>query len=307
VLLSNWKIMGVSSGFGMRVRRLEMLHLCATAFSSVFAALCEASSTLMELRSLGIAVPAVGTGAGNEWPFRRLSKCFPELIHLTLRASSGYISVRDVDAETLEEGISGEGQCDALQLGSLEILFLFDSKRQFRLSTWSLPSLKHCHVRPVTAVWKNSIFPFLERHADTLETLDLDDERGDRIRGNITSTPSPNYDPRTIDFWGTFPRLRFLRCGLGRKRFATYPGERHTLESFANIDSIRDTDDMIVALSPWVEHGVKTLESLVLFGPYLWDRAHMRDEGVVRGLLQLCQWNGIRLVNPAGRPWIDPL
>jgi hypothetical protein len=311
-VLFNWRVLGIGGGFGMRLRRLEVLFVTGVIFEAVFKALCEASSILRELRSLGIAVPSarwMTEGKEDSTHFRRLSKFFPQLVHLTLKTCSGDKIEGDVgngDDNAVEDGMPGESHYDTLVLKQLEVLFLFPSTRRFRLSTWSLPSLKHFHVRPVSPTWKRSILPFLERHASTIETLDLDDEVD--TSGNFVPVPSSTYDARTINFWDIFPRLTLLRCRVVRGRFETFPRQHHALECFVNTEGVFEAEDLILALSPWVlEDGVKRLGSLVLFGPYLSRGAYKTDQGPVRGFLQQCQWNGIRLVNPAGRSWIDSL
>jgi len=306
-VLFNWKTLGVQGGYGMRLRRLEMLYVTSSAFEDVFKGLCEASGALRELRSLGLAIPSTGG-----WPLRRLSKHFPKLQHLTLRAcfGDGKSGLEDVADDDVIEEVPGSAEesklHDALRLNELEVLFLVPNKSLFRLSNWSLPSLRHFHVRPVADVWKTKVFPFLERHASTIESLDLDE--GTDPTGQTNFAPPDAYDPHTIDFWEIFPSLALLRCRLSRGMFASFPGEKHALQYLVDTEPILDADDLIKVVRPWVERGdVKRLEGVVVFGPYLSRGVYKRDRGPIAGALQQLRWNGIKLLNPAGRTWVDPL
>ncbi|KIM26854.1 hypothetical protein M408DRAFT_330421 [Serendipita vermifera MAFF 305830] len=62
---------------------------------------------------------------------------------------------------------------------------------------------------------------------------------------------------------------------------------------------------MVEVLEPWLSNGhVKRLKTIVLFGPYLSSGACIR-ESYVDPLLHQLRSSGTRLINPAGRSWVD--
>lgn len=283
-VLFNWKLLGLEGGHGMQLKRLEMLHMISMGFDEIFKALCDASTALASLRSLAISIP-IRRGR----PLRAISRSFPELSHLTLLATYETFLIEAPDSDSPE---------DALQLRKLEVLFLFPTKGCYELSTWELPALQHFYGRTMRACWEESILPFLIRHSATIETLDLDDEPLSTTR----------FIPSIDNFWDTFSHLKLLRCFLGSGGFTELPDRDHALVCLVDTQAVNSAEELIARLTPWIDDDrVKRLGSIVMFGPYLSQGSHNRDRGPIRGVLQRLQWNGTRLMNPAGRAWIGTL
>jgi len=215
------------------LKRLELLELGLNTFEDVFQTLCDASPVLKELRSLGLAIP----GDGEGWVLKRLSTHFPGLVHLTLKecfnSRMGLWSEQILD----DAGTATESRThDGLKMPRLEVLFLFARRASFQLSIYSLPALLHFHFSSVVSIW--NVFPFLERHPATIETIDLDDRHDATLFANPALCRT--YDARSVDFWGIFPRLTLLRCNLAQGTFDTYPGNQHALECLAHTGAVNN-------------------------------------------------------------------
>lgn len=291
----------------MRLRRLEMLHITESGFGSVIQGLCDAAPSLTCLRSLSLSVPTKSSSS-----LHAISEHFHRLTHLTLRMTftqkltdfPDFDSDDELDSQSEDDG--GRATSHILRFPKLEVLFLFPVRHCFDLTNWVLPMLRHVHVRPVGGIWGRTILPFLERHASTIETLDMDDVSTTAIPLYTSGlAETSNVDTDTLDFWDTFAHLKLLRCKIGRNGFSTYPDQHHAFECLVSANPVVTADDFTAVLGPWVhEDRVKKLKSIVLFGPYM-SRGAFTQKGPVRAILQQLRWNGTRLLNPAGREWID--
>jgi hypothetical protein len=291
-----WKMLGVEGGYGMRLQRLEMLHIPKEYFGGVFKSLCDVSKVLKQLRSLSISLPSNETHC-----FKPLSSAFPNLTHLTLHLTERFTrsATNDIQDNLTEASW-------ALVHHKLETLFIF-SQQSIQFENWRLPRLQHVHLRPAGLFWKDEIYPFLERHGDNIVTLDLDD-----TADGITSArvPDPTADLRDIPagFWDTFPRLQLLRCALWLVVFEDFPRTGHPLKYLVDTDAVESSRRLVRILKPWVDGNEQiTVESITVFGPFLSREHHRSGGGELKQLLHLMRWNGIKLVNPAGRQWIESL
>jgi hypothetical protein len=290
-----WKMLGVEGGYGMRLQRLEMLHLPKEQFSGIFKSLCDVSKVLKELRSLSISLPSNQTHC-----FKALSSAFPDLTHLTLHLTDRFInSATNDDQEDLTES-------RALVHHKIETLFIF-SQQSIQFDNWRLPRLQHVHLQPAGLFWRDEVYPFLERHGDNIVTLDLD---GTTDGTTSTRVPDLTADVRGIPagFWDTFPRLQLLRCALWLVVFEDFPRTGHPLKYLVDTDAVESARRLVRILRPWVNGNEQiTVKSITVFGPFLSREHHRSEGGELKQLLHLMRWNGIKLVNPAGRQWIESL
>jgi len=284
----------------MRLQRLEMPHLPKEYFSAVFRNLCDVSRVIRHLRSLSISLPSNETRC-----FRALSIAFPDLTHLTLHITERITnSYSDNSSSTLDE--EGDEKACTLVHRKLEVLFLF-SEQFIRLDHWRLPQIQHVHLRPAGLFWKDDVYPFLQRHGDTIITLDLDDTTSGII---LTRSQNINTDIRSFPagFWDTFPQLQLLRCALWLVEFEDFPPAGHPLSYLVDTDAIESAKRLVRILKPWVDgRGQANLQSIAVYGPFLSKDHHRWEGGELRRLLHLMRWNGTRLVNPAGRQWIESI
>jgi hypothetical protein len=284
--LKQWKMLGVE---GLRLQRLEMLHVSRGDFSRTFRILCGVSKVLKQLRSLSISLPS-----NNTHCFQELSSAFPDLTHLTLHLTDRVAyTATPVDANERR----------VLVHHKLETLFIF-SQYSIQFDNWWLPGLRHVHFRPAGVFWRDEVYPFLERHGDNIVTLDLDGT------SDITTTTDLPTSIRGFpaEFWDTFPRLQLLRCALWHVIFEDLPRTGHPLKYLVDTDAVESAERLVRILKPWVDGNERvTLESITVFGPYLSREQHRSEGGELKRLLHLMRWNGIKLVNPAGRQWIESL
>ncbi|KIM26856.1 hypothetical protein M408DRAFT_25116 [Serendipita vermifera MAFF 305830] len=297
-VLSDWRSSYLITGCSMQVKRLEMLHLNEIEFKRVVEALCNASQALVSLRSLSLSIPVQ-----DEYSLRMISIHFPKLTHLTLRFAV-YPASTTLSHPPQEQGA-------AIHFRTLEVLFLICIEGCYRFSNWVIPALRHLNIRANTTLLEGTIIPFIRYKASNVETLDLEDLDEAKKWG----TNQPKSTGRllaisrlcgsTVNFWDMFPQLRLLRCKLGRSAFSDCPDIHHPLDHIVHSTPITSVDDMFAVLGPWLYNDqVKRLKSIVLFGPYLFSGACIK-EGHVDLLLRELRSSGIRLVNPAGRSWMD--
>ncbi|KIM26858.1 hypothetical protein M408DRAFT_72222 [Serendipita vermifera MAFF 305830] len=302
--IENWKLHHKTGVGLMKVKRMELCFHIHSGFMGVLTALCNASRALVSLKSLSLWVPI-----NNPIVLKMISKHFPELSHLTLRCI--------FDGETEQDvGNPSNGantRAPTLYLRKLEVLFLIPAPGCFQISSWKLPTLRHLHIRPTVAAENlgSKIPQFLKHYAMTLKTLDLGglDSTLITTTSSYISTQSTSYGVKsnTITFWDLFPCLRLLRCRLERYGLPTYPGPHHPFECLVRSQQVLNVEDMKATLEPWVNHSnVKKLGSIVIHGPCLSNGTYMKDDGV-RSLLQTMRTNGMHLVDPDGKSWIDTL
>ena len=302
--IKRWKEIG-----SMHLQRLELLRVTAANFQGIFAALCDASAALSCLQSLSIYIPNHYLGVT-----RRLSRHFPQLLHLTLDLSiesDGPLAWDVKELEELQNRKDLERAIeDTLDLPNLETLLLFSRSYIPTLSNWHLPNLQHVHTRPTQCYWDIIIHPFLLRHASTIQSLDLDDS-SITYSGGLTGTTSTDGNTFEEGFWDNFMSLQLLRCALQHATYANLPGPSHPLRYLVDTDPIGDASTLVHVLKPWVDgpdgSGGKHLESIVLYGSYLSRREFDYDRGEVQRLLRILRWNGTKLCNPAGKLWIETL
>jgi hypothetical protein len=275
----------LKSGVGARVQRLEILHTNTNSFRPTFSNLCAASAALPNLRSLSLNI----RGPINY--LRSISRCFPQLTHLTLFSN--------VDNLQFSDG-------DALQLEKLEVLFLFFRDFPDRPEAWSLPALEHIHIRPMRSPSGQDVISFLRQYGHTLKTMDLDDTTPVSSLPFKYNTRRPKTRRFPADFWTSFPHLELLRCSLKYSSFPTYPDKSSSLRFLVDTDPIEGGHDFVTSLWPWLEGDeLKAFESITLFGPYLSRRNHLDDDEEIQGLVQILKTKKVKLVNPAGKLWTN--
>lgn len=192
---------------GMRLVRLELASCHSGYFNEIFEALCNASDAVPQLRSLTMSIPF-----RNPWVLNALSRHFSGLTHLKLAMT--------FDEETTFPSTSSGKRLHfpgELSLQNLEILFLETTISCFDLTLWKFPKLHTFCVNALPNDWDKNIYPFLQRHANTIETLDLEDLRYLDLRSGI----KPREVLLPIGFWDEFEGLKLLRINL---RYVVFPG-----------------------------------------------------------------------------------
>jgi hypothetical protein len=286
-LLSEWRQMGADGRYNTQLTRMEILQIDPEFFTRLLKALCDVAPVLKSLRSLGLTITDE-----RYTIMEKLSIHFPELTHLTLCLHRVEHRLRSNDPQLEEHGSS--------MFKKLEVLFLLPGKRAFQTSHWNLPSLRHVCFRPADAP-RIQAYEFLKRHAQTIETIDLDNN--DKLRIGMTRVDLKNAFP--TDFWETFVNLKLLRCSMGRVQLDRVPEQHHPIECFVLTDSVEQAAQLCNVLRPWVEgHNVKVLKRIVLYGYFLTKGYHLCEKGELPQLIEQLRRNGTRLVNPAGKSWI---
>jgi hypothetical protein len=283
--LAQWKHIEDTGGT-IRLQRLELLHLRPEFFGNFIRALFDVASLSKNLRSLALTIP------NAQYPIMEMvANHLPNLTHLTLcmqpRHPHGFI-----DNFTTFERLG------PLKLKKLEVLFLFPNGHTFDLPTWHLPSLRHIQIRLVRSLWER-MYEFLERHAPTIETIDLETNAANSMfwgtQERIFTLPQ--------DFWSTFAHLKLLRCSWRLFKFEGLPPQHHPLETFVVTDSIEEMFQITDILEVWVaEPGIKHLDQLVVHGTYLEGHFIKWNEPVQELIRQLAN-KGTKLLSPEGKCW----
>jgi hypothetical protein len=287
-LLSEWTQMGAEGRHNTQLTRMEILEIDSEFFTRLLKGLCDVAPVLKNLRSLGLTI------TDEKYTImEKLSIHFPELTHLTLCLHRVEHRLRINDPQLEERGSS--------MFKKLEVLFLLPGKRAFDTSHWNFPSLRHVYIRPADSA-RFQTYEFLKRHAQSIETIDLDNN--DKPRIGVTLVQQKNVAFPT-DFWETFINLKLLRCSFGRIQIERVPEQHHPIECFVLTDSVEQATQLCNVLRPWVEgHNVKVLKRIVLYGYFLTKGYHLCEKGELPQLIEQLRRNGTRLINPAGKSWI---
>jgi len=143
------------------------------------------------------------------------------------------------------------------------------------------------------------MYEFLERHAPTIETMDLETHAANSVLWD----PQERIFILPQDFWSTFPHLKLLRCSWRLFKPQILPPQHHPLETFVVTDSIEETFQIADILQLWTdEPGIKHLDQLVVHGTYL-DYQLFKGNETVQVLMQQLASKGTKLVSPKGRCW----
>ena len=280
--LAQWRDWQANVYGAMRLVRLEMLSIYPVDFDRIFEGLCQASTSLPRLRSLAISVPA-----RNPWVLDALSMKFPSLVHLTLAMSFSDEVPSQPPLAAHAEGLS---------LKQLEVLFLHLDPGCFNLKSWALPKIHTIKVNSLPSHWETSIYPFLQRHASTIETLDLD---GLDYEALIIGRLSPEVI-LPIDFWDTFEQLRLLRMELRRTVFPRAPGRDHSLQWLVDTNPVNDVERVGVLVDnarKQMQMGPDTVAHLV----QRTENLRLSELGdAASTLLREMETNGIQLISSSG-------
>ena len=284
-MLSEWKQMGAEARHNTQLTRMEILQIEPEFFTRLLKELCDVAPVLKNLRSLGLTI------TDEKYTImEKLSRHFPELTHLTLSLHRVEHRLRSDDPQLEERG--------SPMFKKLEVLFLLPGKRAFYTSHWNFPSLRHVYIRPVGI----QAYEFLKRHAQIIETIDLDNNDKPRIGKTQVEQKNVAFPP---DFWEIFVNLKLLRCSLGRIQVDRVPEQHHPIECFVLTESIEQATQICNVLRPWVEgRNVKVLKTIVLYGYFLTKGYHLCEKGELPRLIERLRRNGTRLVNPAGKSWV---
>ena len=156
------------------------------------------------------------------------------------------------------------------------------------------------HIWGVESNWA-STYAFLEQHAASIETTDL--EMDDDTTQSIGWVALEKPFVLSLDFWDTFTHLWLLRCSWYLLKFEALPQQQHILNTFGISEYIEKSAMLIDILWIWVgDWRTKALEKLVLGGNYLSNRDYQLDPQVQAFMMQLHS-RGTRLVSPSGSQW----
>lgn len=217
----------------IRLVRLELLNIREDFYPNIFDGLIKASGNLSSLRSLAIFIRLPNPGVLDI-----LSQSFSHLTHLTLKISYN----RDIHSQYHPKDVNVTGK-GVLALDRLEVLFFHLSPGIPDTNDWHLPQLHTFHSIPFIRGWKKSIYPLLQRHGSTLQTLDLEE-----LPNELGFLTSDHQFTLPVGFWSCFPLLRLLRINLRYTTWTEFPEYGHPLEWLVHSHGINYTFEFVEAL-----------------------------------------------------------
>lgn len=290
-IFTGFRLANTGENSTMRLKKLSIQNLTEYNFIDIIKALCSAAQALTSLRSLILTIPTT-----NQVYLKMISEHFPHLTHLTLQA----------ECRSRLDGDNPSSK--VLYLPNLEVLMLILKHGYFELSNWILPALRHLFIGPYhdrCQLLGIGVLQFVNRFAAQLETLELGGLFIGLIMGSwiLDGDHLARVPIAPTNFWETFPRLINLGCDIDANALRTYPKVHHPFKCLKPwCNNITSAADMKAMLDLWVyDDHVKRLESIVLEGRYLSSGAYLKDEPIC----SLLHTTGIRLLKPAGEPWID--
>ena len=276
--LGAWRDWQISGRGEMRLVRLEILGIDAYDFNLIFDALCQASKALAQLRSLSINVPT-----RYQWFLDELSEHFPQLVHLTLDMQFGD-----------EQPSQARPSTGALTLEQLEVLFLLPHPGIFDLGLWVLPRIHTVKVKTLLFPWETHLYPFLQRHANTIESLDLDNTDSMMLSWGVDIV-------LPVDFWDTFVHLRLLRVELQRTVFPGPPKDGHSLRWLVDTNPVYNVERIGMMITSAEKYGGVDPETMAIYMQRIKDLCLSKLDDVPRALLREMETNGVHLISSSGK------